>query len=106
MPSSLYRQFFAAHNPDRLSLATGPQGQGDTPMKLSAQVLLVATVGTLAHAQFPSQIKHVVIVFQENRSPDNLFQGLHGLKGSNGVPYDIQNYWVTSTGVHKALAPA
>ena len=75
-------------------------------MKLSAQVLLIVTsLGTLAHAQFPSQIKHVVIVFQENRTPDNLFQGLHGLKGSNGVPYDIQNYWVTSTGVHKPLPP-
>lgn len=75
-------------------------------MKHSAPIFLfVAALGTLAHAQFPSQIKHVVIVFQENRSPDNLFQGLHGLKGSNGVPYDIQNYWVTSTGAHKPLAP-
>ncbi len=79
-------------------------------MKRSAQVLvlvvLLATLlGTFAHAQFPTQIQHVIIIFQENRTPDNLFQGLHGLKGSNGVKYDIQCYWVESTGTHKALAP-
>jgi len=75
-------------------------------MKCSACVLLlVALFGAVAYAQFPSQIKHVVIVFQENRTPDNLFQGLHGRSGSNGVAYDIQKYWVTSTGTHKALAP-
>ncbi|MGO8983336.1 MAG: alkaline phosphatase family protein [Terriglobales bacterium] len=75
-------------------------------MKRSAQVLLLAALlGTVAQAQFPSQIQHVIIVFQENRTPDNLFQGLRGLKGSNGVKYDIQNYWVESTGTHKLLAP-
>jgi phospholipase C len=68
-------------------------------------LLLVALLGAVAHAQFPSQIQHVVIVFQENRTPDNLFQGLHGLKGSNNVKYDIQNYWLDSTGKHKPLAP-
>jgi phospholipase C len=81
------------------------------PMKRSAPVLFaqVALLGALlaaaAQAQFPSQIEHVVIVFQENRTPDNLFQGLYGLKGSNGTAYDIQNYWVNSSGTHKALAP-
>ena len=75
-------------------------------MKRSAQVLLlVALLGAIAHAQFPSQIQHVVIIFQENRTPDNLFQGLRGLKGSNGVAYDIKNYWVNSSGTHKLLAP-
>jgi phospholipase C len=75
-------------------------------MKRSAQVLLlVALLGAMAHAQFPSQIQHVVIIFQENRTPDNLFQGLHGLKGSNGVAYDIRNYYVTSNGTHKLLTP-
>ena len=61
--------------------------------------------GAVAHAQFPTQIQHVVIVFQENRTPDNLFQGLYGLSGSNGVPYDIQNYWVNSSGVQEPLEP-
>jgi phospholipase C len=78
----------------------------ETSMKHSAQVLLiVALLGAAAHAQFPPQIQHVIIVFQENRTPDNIFQGLHGLKGSNGVPYDIRNYWVNSGGTHKPLAP-
>jgi phospholipase C len=81
-----------------------------TPMKRSAQVLfaeglLLALLVAAAQAQFPPQIQHVVIVFQENRTPDNLFQGLYGLKGSNGAAYDIQNYWVNSSGTHKALAP-
>lgn len=40
---------------------------------------------------FPPNIKHVVIIFQENRTPDNLFQGLYGQKGANRVPYDILN---------------
>ncbi|MFY9646882.1 MAG: hypothetical protein WAK29_17015, partial [Terriglobales bacterium] len=75
-------------------------------MKRFAQILLAAILlAAFAQAQFPAQIQHVVIVFQENRTPDNLFQGLHGLKGSNGLKYDISNYWVDSTGAHKALAP-
>ncbi len=75
-------------------------------MKRFAQILLAAILlAACAQAQFPAQIQHVVIVFQENRTPDNLFQGLHGLKGSNGLKYDISNYWVDSTGAHKALTP-
>jgi phospholipase C len=74
--------------------------------RLFTQVLLLsALLGAVAHAQFPSQILHVIIVFQENRTPDNLFQGLYGLKGSNDVKYDIENYWVDSAGAHKLLAP-
>jgi len=68
-------------------------------------VLLAALLEAVAQAQFPAQIQHVVIVFQENRTPDNLFHGLYGLKGSNGVKYNIENYWLDSTGKHKALAP-
>jgi hypothetical protein len=67
--------------------------------------LFTALFGPVAQAQFPSQIQHVVIVFQENRTPDNLFQGLYGLSGSNGVPYDIQNYWVNSSGTQEPLEP-
>ena len=75
-------------------------------MKLYASVLvLVALLAVVAEAQFPPQIQHVVIVFQENRTPDNLFQGLRGLKGSNGEKYDIENTWVDSEGKHKPLAP-
>ncbi len=48
-----------------------------------------------------SQIKHVVIIFQENRTPDNLFQDPVLIK--NGA--DIQNYGVNSTGQTIALSP-
>lgn len=38
--------------------------------------MLVLLFGTLvAHAQI-SSFKHVIVIFQENRTPDNLFQGL------------------------------
>jgi len=72
---------------------------------LARAALMMALLTAVAHAQFPSQIQHVIVVFQENRTPDNLFQGLHGLKGSNGAAYDIQTYWVNSAGAHKPLAP-
>ncbi len=75
-------------------------------MQRPAQVLLLlALLGAPAAAQFPPQIKHVVIVFQENRTPDNLFQGLFSLKGSNGAKYDIQNYWLDAAGKRKPLSP-
>jgi phospholipase C len=54
-------------------------------MKLAAKsLLLLSLFGTvLAQAQFPPNIKHVVVIFQENRTPDNLFQGLSALPGYN-----------------------
>ncbi len=53
-------------------------------MKLTAKTLLplVLSLSGILFAQskpaatFPSQIQHVVVIFQENRTPDNLFQGL------------------------------
>jgi phospholipase C len=71
----------------------------------AATVLMVALFAVAAHAQFPSQIQHVIVVVQENRTPDNLFQGLYGLTGSNGVPYDIENYYLNSSGNPVALQP-
>jgi phospholipase C len=44
-----------------------------------------------------SKISHVVIIFQENRTPDNLF---HGLKGA-----DIAQYGYNSAGAKVKLAP-
>jgi phospholipase C len=39
--------------------------------------LLVGVIATAAYGQCGSTaIKHVIVVFQENRTPDNLFQGL------------------------------
>ncbi len=49
-------------------------------MKSSRRVLLLLAatlVATAAHAQYgATPIKHVVVIFQENRTPDNFFQGL------------------------------
>jgi phospholipase C len=53
-------------------------------MKLLAQTLVVAAgcAANLAHAQTVGspdpleRFQHIVIIFQENRTPDNLFQGL------------------------------
>jgi phospholipase C len=48
-----------------------------------------------------SKIQHVVIIFQENRTPDNLFQD--PVLIANGA--DIQNYGVNSTGQTIPLSP-
>jgi phospholipase C len=52
----------------------------------------------------PGQISHVVIIFQENRTPDNLFQGLclppYGSASACGTgqnQYNIQNYGYVGT---------
>jgi phospholipase C len=44
-------------------------------MKLAVRsLILLAVLGSaLAHAQNPIPFQHIVIVFQENRTPDNLF---------------------------------
>jgi phospholipase C len=47
--------------------------------------------------QLPSRIKHVIIIVQENRTPDNLFQGLPGA--------DIAKGGYDSTGKYRALVP-
>ena len=45
-------------------------------MKTTAKVLLLLSFcGAIAQAQI-SSFSHVIIVVQENRTPDNLFQGL------------------------------
>ena len=48
-----------------------------------------------------SKIEHVVIIFQENRSPDNLFQD--PVLISRGA--DIQNYGIDSAGARVPLVP-
>jgi phospholipase C len=45
-------------------------------MKLAARSLLLAGLATVpAHAEI-TKFAHIVVIFQENRTPDNLFQGL------------------------------
>ena len=71
-------------------------------MKSMVKTLLLFTLvsaGTiLTQAQF-SNFQHVVIIYQENRSPDNLFQGLCG---PNRIlcpgRYDLQNFGTDNQG--------
>jgi phospholipase C len=48
-------------------------------VKVACKILLLLLAGavgtTLVHAQI-SRFQHIVVIFQENRTPDNLFQGL------------------------------
>jgi phospholipase C len=64
-------------------------------MRFIAILLLASSASTVANAQ--SQIKHVVVIFQENRTPDNLF---HGLAGA-----DIANSGLNSKGQQITLQP-
>ncbi|MGA7401604.1 MAG: alkaline phosphatase family protein [Candidatus Sulfotelmatobacter sp.] len=85
-------------------------------MKSTLRVwLLMGTglVASLAHAQYgATPIKHVIVIFQENRTPDNLFQGLctanggvPGCSTSTGPAYDIASTYVNSDGQTVPLQP-
>ena len=79
-------------------------------MKFAARIILLAALGsTLASAQI-SSFQHVVVVVQENRTPDNLFQGLcippygnSGACGTGSNQYDIQSFGVDIKGNNVAL---
>ena len=61
-------------------------------MRAVVLVLLVSSGLALGHAQI-SSFSHIVVLVQENRTPDNLFQGLCGPQGNLCPnPYDLQNY--------------
>ena len=45
-------------------------------MRLTAGSLLLAGLGVIAAQAQISRFQHVAVIFQENRTPDNLFQGL------------------------------
>jgi phospholipase C len=78
-------------------------------MKLAVQTLfLLVSLGTmLAHAQIqgPNPFKHVVVIVQENRTPDNLFHGLLTWPGINPLNYDLATRGVNSTGQIIPLTP-
>src|SRR5580700_11015506 len=44
-------------------------------MNLKTGIFLLALCGQIAIAQIP-RFEHIVVIVQENRTPDNLFQGL------------------------------
>jgi phospholipase C len=79
-------------------------------MKFAVKIALLAAMGSaLAFAQVSSFV-HVVVVVQENRTPDNLFQGLcippygsNGACGTGSNQYDIQSFGVDKKGENIAL---
>jgi hypothetical protein len=84
-------------------------------MKSALRLLLLLVVGLVAtssRAQYgATPIKHVVVIFQENRTPDNLFQELCSANG--GVPgcgpgaaqYDIATTYLNSKSKTVSLQP-
>src|ERR1022692_3629446 len=86
-----------------------------TVMKSALRLLLLLVVGLVAtssRAQYgATPIKHVVVIFQENRTPDNLFQELCSANG--GVPgcgpgaaqYDIATTYLNSKSKTVSLQP-
>jgi phospholipase C len=79
-------------------------------MKFAAKAILLTALGsTFAFAQISSFV-HIVVVVQENRTPDNLFQGLcippYGSSGACGTSpgqYDIQSFGINRKGNNVAL---
>jgi phospholipase C len=80
-------------------------------MKFAAKtILLLAAIGSvLAPAQI-SSFTHIIVVFQENRTPDNLFQGLcippYGSSSACGTganQYDIQSFGIDRNGNNISL---
>ena len=84
-------------------------------MKAVAKCLLVLWFGTIAaHAQI-LKFQHIVVIVQENRTPDNLFQGLctsssHLVKRCSTTPsstqYNIQTgYWLDKHSLRGVTQP-
>jgi phospholipase C len=80
-------------------------------MRLASWIALLAvSLGTLAYAQYPAEnpIKHVVVIVQENRTPDNLFQGLCSFGagcGNASNQYNISSTYVDATHKRQPLQP-
>src|SRR5882762_6870939 len=80
-------------------------------MKIAARVLVTnllfaVCLGAVAVQAQISSFQHIVIIFQENRTPDNLFQGLCGPNRSLcPKPYDLQNFGINSNGQTIILTP-
>ena len=81
--------------------------QGEGNMKFASKVLfLLVSIGAIHASAQISNFEHIVIIFQENRTPDNLFQGLCGTNRSLcPKPYDLQNFGFNSKGQKIELSP-
>lgn len=73
-------------------------GFGTTMVKATSGSISGSTMFTVTASVLSQFFQHVVIIFQENRTPDNLF---HGLPGA-----DIVNSGTNSAGQTIPLAPA
>jgi phospholipase C len=60
---------------------------------------------TQAQVPYPNPFRHVVVVVQENRTPDNLFHGLLTWPGLNPKNYNIHTVGINSKGQRVPLAP-
>jgi phospholipase C len=70
----------------------------ESMVKTLVLLALASLRPVLTHAQV-SKFQHIVIIYQENRSPDNLFQGLCGRKRRLcPSPYNLQNFGTDNTG--------
>src|SRR5271167_3619442 len=70
-------------------------------MNISRYLAVVALLGmTLAQAQIshPNPFRHVVVIVQENRTPDNLFHSLLSWPGINPANYDLASSGKNSKG--------
>jgi phospholipase C len=62
-------------------------------------LLAVISAGQVFAQVQPFEFQHIVIIYQENRSPDNLFQGLCGpTRSLCPSPYDLQNFGTDNKG--------
>ncbi len=101
--------------PERFSFHGLFAGHRGALMKRIVQILCFAALATgMARAQMPS-FQHVVVIVQENRTPDNLFQGLcqapFGSAGAcsvtpNSSQYNIQTQnWLDKTAANGVTQP-
>jgi phospholipase C len=81
-----------------LALAACGSAHGTSPLEPPQASNLERAQGLLGFEAGTNQIQHVVIIIQENRSFDNLFQGFPGA--------DTQSYGYDSSGKKITLAPA
>jgi phospholipase C len=67
-------------------------------VKIFGLLALALVEPAVTQAQVPA-FQHIVIIYQENRTPDNLFQGLCGTNRSRcPYPYDLQNFGIDNQG--------
>jgi len=85
-----------------------PKGKsGSISLSVKALALLVLFGAGFAHAQIPhpNPFQHIVLIIQENRTPDNLFHALLTWPGINPAKYNLSSNGVNSSGQIIALTP-